>query len=293
MKCKLLNTYKLKKHFKKGLTPLLCALTVFNICGISVNATSYSAWLNFSEPYVSDNQGYFSIMDEKGYVYTYIWTFGNYNYPHEIPPGGNDITDYYPDTNRLRLLVYESQNGFTLEYTSSTYAEFTLYQHSSWTNEFKVYMTDTINWSNENVWQTFGVSWGDTKIIACDFKGKYDNINLRDIRYNTLDVNFNNEVNLTPILTELEMIRKMFQASDSGNTSTSNVSDSAITSVEGKENSLIGNNVSTNDLNVSINPNAASVVWGLIDDLTTSNAKVFGMFISILTIAVIGLILNR
>lgn len=48
-----------------------------------------------------------------------------------------------------------------------------------------------------------------------------------------------------------------------------------------------------NEIKVEINENAMSYIWGLITDFVSSNPKIFGLFISILSLGIIALILNR
>lgn len=53
-----LNIYKLKKHFKRGLAPLLCVLFSFNFLCLNVNAENLEVNIPISEPYVSDTSSY-------------------------------------------------------------------------------------------------------------------------------------------------------------------------------------------------------------------------------------------
>lgn len=62
------------------------------------------------------------------------------------------------------------------------------------------------------------------------------------------------------------------------------------------EDELLNNEAASdaqNDIKVEINENAMSYIWDLITSFLSSNPKVFGLFISILSLGIIALVLNR
>lgn len=62
------------------------------------------------------------------------------------------------------------------------------------------------------------------------------------------------------------------------------------------EDDLLNNEAASdaqNDIKVEINENAMSYIWELITSFLSSNPKVFGLFISILSLGIIALVLNR
>lgn len=297
------NIYKLKKHFKKGITPLLCALTVFNLVGINVNAASYSISLPFPEPKVSDTSGYVVLQcfDAKGHSYEYFYYYtvsllqGSSNLQIAInnQPSGGSLLQF--TCSKFSLSAFDGVVGFMSLYLYRVH-------DNTWERKAYVQMIDE-NGSYYMV-DDFGVP-----ISAFFVKGPYDALT-SNVDNLSLSVNFNSEGNITTHLASIyrasiENGNKLDSIDYSVNAiyellvdnapsgSITEVSQSEINSVDSKEQALVGSNVSTSDLNVSINPQASSVVWNLIDNAVTGNAKVFAMFISILTIAVIGLILNR
>lgn len=306
--------YKIKIHFKRGLTPLLCALTIFNFCGISAHAYGmYEVELNISEPYVSDNQGYFVVYDSAGRAYTYIWTFTNY--VADVDNLNGSPLDPYENTNSIRFLVSDVFEGFNLEYTSSMYSYFTLYQHSSATNQFKVYFNDFIGANDLNTWQTYSIDWGSVDtLVAVNLKGKYDYINLRDIQNNTLNVRWGNEFDLNSIInslntmilnqeqlislntsinTNLSDIKNSLIQGDS-NGSISDVSKNDISNVTNKESQILNtSNIDTSALNVQLNSNVLASTMSLVDSLVTSNPKIASMAFTLMTLAVVAFVLRR
>ena len=320
MKCKLLNTYKLKKLFKKGLTPLLCALTVFNYCCINAFAYEFNVNVPFIEPAIPEYGGYVNIYGDYGYgdaITTYVIQFFPYAWDAELnASGSNDLLyQFYSvavECTDTSFTTYVSINenypgmqlgGMVVVYRLASDGEVVVVANQ-YVDEDDPFI-HTRNYVNVRCWQPVGnfstiysrlTEYNSMKVLWGDDTRQFNMLSTISNRLQTIadKVDITN-VALTTTNSRLQSILNNLDEllNNSSEGSISDVSSSGITSVENKENALVGNNASTTDLNVNINPLASSVVWNLVDNVVTGNAKVFTMFISILTIAVIGLILNR
>ena len=333
-----MNTKNFKKHFKKGITPLLCALTIFNFCSINAFALGdYTASFSFLEPsYDSLNQGYL-VLALRNRIYgdvvydCFAWNNISFTLSPRLktegvvegnPPQSSGATDYFVDfftpntdtfnqvgitlndgnvifrfygsnettftnyvmlsqfeqgNNKISRRLYESYSDYyyeyTLDYTQFNFDVIGFYYKG---NVYRI----TSNLSNAvGINVTFGMEYLHL-VMAYD-----------EIRNLVSRINITNN-SLASIEQKLDMI---FSQSSSG--SIQDVSSSGISNVSNKEQELFDKNDSVssdiNNLQVDINPNAASVTWNLVNTAVMSNTKVFTMFLSILTIAIIGLILNR
>lgn len=306
---KYININKLKKHFRKGITPLLCALTVFNLVGINVNASN--VYIPFNKPYIDENRGIVVIHRYGGYAPTvFYWVvepFGSVGDALEnVIPNDKQLLSY-PHGVFLNLSKGSVTEAFTLDidFYFPQGALVSVYAYSLTSGQIEVLASETIRSSLINTGIP-GTTPGDgyysfsRAANFCDsiyVNGGYFSHNFDDfLSYGvTTDLSVTwktDNQSLTETNEILNDIKNSIGA-DSSSGSISNVSQSEINSVDSKEQALVGSNVSTSDLNVSINPQASSVVWNLVDNAVTGNSKVFAMFISILTIGIIGLILNR
>lgn len=313
-----MNTKNFKKHFKKGITPLLCALTIFNFC--SINAFAYEpkhfVTFPFNEPYVSDYQGYYAYTrsdDPSNYYYMNIWSY-NYIQASDgelLYPSGNDLS--------VSITMDDDLQGMTIYFQSTLPAKITLYQFNSYENSFVIRYSELLKprilYSYHHT-----ITKPYSSFMA---KGKYSSISLNGVS-SKLDVQFSDTLNINTILDSLNQLEKNTSSintfvsgipgrldtmnsslnvirnhltSGNSNPTPEDVSSSGITNVTNKEQELLNKNDSVssdiNNLQVDINPNAAAVTWDLVNTAVMSNTKVFTMFLSILTIGIIGLILNR
>lgn len=308
---KLVNINKLKKHFKKGITPLLCSLTIFNLCGIHVNASSVVSF-PFPEPLVDDFNGYLVVSRDDGYFHLIWFSFNPIHEDHGantqvVTPSLRTSVRYDSSTGDVHFNFTSLFNGHLSVYHWSSYSQSVSYVFYEFLNQGVTYGTDVRivgtldsiyakgNFINNN----FGgvatpsdiyFTWGsDSSLYSL-----IDKIN------NTLwSVNNNLGSKLNVSNNTLQDIYERLGSllDQQPDNSITDVPSSGITNVTNKEQDLLNKNDSVsndiNNLQVDINPNAASVTWDLLNTAVMSNSKVFTMFISILTIGIIGLILNR
>lgn len=310
---KFININKLKKHFKKGITPLLCALTVFNFVGINVNASEFLVYLPTVEPSIPQYGGYIvsrglntsnfetHYLDYFAFYPNFLSINGDIEYYGDQankPSGASsswfdyqlntDISILFNDTKSVySISLNDNQNGTT--YATGYLVLYRIF----FDGEVRVLARQYLN-EETNFTFTYTTNW--LNLEAIQFKGNFTSVYNTLTEYNTLSIVWSDDKKLVDLNTSIESILIDIRDSisvDGSSGSISDVSQSEINSVDSKEQVLVGSDVSTNDLNVSINPQASSVVWNLIDNAVSGNAKVFAMFISILTIGIIGLILNR
>lgn len=328
---KFFNIQQIKKHFKKGLPPLLCALTLFNYCCINAKAYNVNVTVPFIEPAIPDYGGYVNVYGDYGYgnaITTFVIAFYPYLYEAEFEASGyNDVLFRFfsvgvecTDTS-FTTYVNINENyppGYTNVEIGGMVVLYRLAADGDVVVAASQYVDNdhpflfTRNYNNVVSWQPVGnfsqiyshlTEYNSMSILWGDDKQQYDLMAVISNRLVTLNnsVNLvsnkidttNNTLNQTNVKLDdvIEILEELIQQESNG--SIQDVSSSCINSVENKENALVGTNASTSELSVNINPLASSVVWNLVDTVVTSNAKVFTMFISILTIAIIGLILNR
>lgn len=78
-----------------------------------------------------------------------------------------------------------------------------------------------------------------------------------------------------------------------GGESTDSLDKDSVDDVDKAESELLDKETNTDDLEIDIDSESSNVIWIIIEDFITSNSRVFGLFISMLTLGIISLILNR
>lgn len=297
------------KLFKKGLTPLLCALTCINVLGINVSASSSffvplgdPVYLDPNNPMLTDVsiniEQYGAISSGLKLEGTSSMTYKNFVTDSilgvDMPNGG--VNGYYDIVISFRTpyLIPKGVYDIRLDcYTPTNMGAFRSINLScydaSWnnvlsSNSIPGYVSVKTE-SNE-----FYVTFNDV-VISDDFV----NIGLTGSVYYQFDGNYEGFMVVPGSFefAEVSQTDVILQSRPSG--SISNVPSSGIIDITNKEQELLSTDISSDlsEMNVDLNPNAAAVTWDFVNAAIQVNDKVFAMFLSILAVGVIGLILNR
>lgn len=280
--------YKIKMHFKRGLTPLLCALTIFNLVSINVSASNFLLSFPFSEPLVNEHNGYVVVSRDDD-VYNILW----WNFNPVVPISSSSVESgiyvncFLNDDSGANFLYLEfdsSYSGFLSVYHWSSYSE-------------SISLLDSYYY---DVGSNIHVTSIRLNAVPNYFyaKGPYVYLNsdgtLTDLDFNILwsesDAIYDS---LSSINNALWAIHNSINPSiPSG--SIEDVSKNDISNVTNKESQILNtSNIDTSALNVQLNSNVLASTMSLVDSLVTSNPKIATMSFTLMTLAVVAFVLRR